>query len=319
MIPKVSIIVPVYNIQKWVKKCIISLQNQTFKNIEIILVNDGSTDNSQEICENFSKKDNRIILVNKKNGGLSDARNFGLRFCKSKYVIFVDGDDYVDKDFVKQLYNAIKSTNSDVALCGYDEVDNNGKFIKRILPNEPENKNIITGNELFLYFQKQNGVVNQVAWNKIYRKELFNIFKFEKGRYYEDGYFIAPLAWYAKTITIVREPLYNYVQRSGSIIHSKMSPKKFQDSEDSYLYRIAFFKDKNKQIYKLTVRDYKNWLIHEIAKTPQNKALNVHLKRQYKKFESISSSITLKDKVKFGMAKYCMPLLIKMYSFRNSN
>lgn len=127
---KVSIIVPVYNVSKYLKRCLDSLVNQTLKEIQIILVNDGSTDNSLYICQQYANKDKRIILVNKKNGGLSSARNEGLKFVTSKYVAFVDSDDYVDTNMYLTLYSKLKENNLDTIFCGYYKQDKSGKFIR---------------------------------------------------------------------------------------------------------------------------------------------------------------------------------------------
>ena len=115
---KISVIVPVYNVEKYIEKSIISIINQSYTDIEIIVVNDGSTDDSIKICELLSKKDSRISIYNKENGGLSSARNFGMNFATGKYVIFIDSDDYIDKDMLAELYGNITKYDADVSVCG---------------------------------------------------------------------------------------------------------------------------------------------------------------------------------------------------------
>lgn len=313
---KVSVIVPVYNIQNWLNRCITSLINQTMQDIEIILVNDGSTDNSALICSQYKKRDPRVRLVNKSNGGLSDARNYGLKFCKGKYVIFVDGDDYVDQNYVKYLYEAIDYNQSDVAMCGYYEVDQKENIIKEVLPNIPNAKDTINGKELYYYFHQPNGVVDQVVWNKIYKFSLFKNLKFEKGRYYEDGYFIAPLCWNAKKISIVRKCLYNYVQRKDSITHSTLTVKKFKDSRDSYLYRINFFKTRNDYFYKLSVGDYKNWIIFTLTYTKISGEEKKHLKQQYRKYKKVIYNLNWQDAIKNLLGSLNLDVLIFFYKLK---
>lgn len=126
----ISIVVPVYNVEKYLKKSIESILNQTYQNIEILLVDDGSTDSSGKICESFSKVDPRIRVFHKENGGLSDARNFGIEQMKGQYVAFIDSDDYISKDYVWKLYSSIKNNDSEVSICSFLLVDEKGEKIK---------------------------------------------------------------------------------------------------------------------------------------------------------------------------------------------
>ena len=118
----VSIIIPVYNTEKYLSKCLESVINQTYKNLEIILINDGSTDKSKEICESFAKKDKRIQILNKENSGVSSARNHGMRLAKGQYIAFIDGDDYAEENYIEELLKNLKQTESDCVLCGYNRV-----------------------------------------------------------------------------------------------------------------------------------------------------------------------------------------------------
>ena len=123
MPPLISIIIPVYNVEKYLDKCINSVLMQTYKNIEILLINDGSTDSSGQICESYAKKDSRIKVIHKENGGLSDARNVGIEHSTGSYIMFVDSDDYIDCNMASVLYNLLNSTNSDMAICNCTKVD----------------------------------------------------------------------------------------------------------------------------------------------------------------------------------------------------
>lgn len=295
----VSIIVPIYNIQNYVEKCIESLIFQKYNNIEIILINDGSTDNSKKLCEKYVDN-KKVFLYNKSNGGLSDARNYGLKVAKGKYIIFVDGDDYVKTNFVEDLYQSISENKSEVAICEYSEVTDNNKYIRTVKLNEPVNKKEITGRELLHYFYKPGGVINQVVWNKIYKKELFNTIKFAKGKYYEDGYIIAPLYWDVKKISFVRRSLYNYVQRENSIMHTCLSKKKIEDAEGTYKYRLDFFKNREKDLYNLAADDYKNWILsfttNYLLRNRDNRYIK-HLQKEYNKYSSLGYKHNLKNKI----------------------
>lgn len=120
--PKLSIIVPIYNVEKYLPRCIESILNQTFREFELILINDGSTDNCKEICEKYKKIDSRIIVVNKKNGGVSSARNFGIDISRGEYIGFVDPDDFIDANMYEILFNTANSYNSDMVICDYYKV-----------------------------------------------------------------------------------------------------------------------------------------------------------------------------------------------------
>ena len=122
---KISVIVPVYNVEQYLERCVDSIINQTYKNLEIILVNDGSTDNSGQLCDELAKKDDRIRVIHKKNGGLSDARNVGIDEAESELIGFIDSDDYIDEDMYELLINNMKNANADLSMCGHFDVYNN--------------------------------------------------------------------------------------------------------------------------------------------------------------------------------------------------
>lgn len=295
----VSIIVPIYNIQNYVEKCIESLISQKYDNIEILLINDGSTDNSKKLCEKYVDN-KKVFLYNKSNGGLSDARNYGLKFAKGKYIIFVDGDDYVEENFVEDLYQSISEYKSDVAICEYSEITDNDKYIRTVKLNEPVNLTVITGIDLLHYFYKPGGVINQVVWNKIYKKELFNTTKFAKGKYYEDGYIIAPLYWNVKKISFVRRSLYNYVQRENSIMHTGLSKKKIEDAEGTYKYRLNFFENREKDLYNLAANDYKNWILSFTTSyllKNRNTTYIKYLQKEYNKYSKLGCKNNIKYKI----------------------
>ena len=206
----VSVIVPVYNVEKYLYKCLISLISQTYKDIEIICVNDGSTDNSLKILEEYAIKDNRVSVYTKENGGLSDARNFGLTKANGDYVIFVDSDDYIDTTTIEKCVDNANKYNSDIVVYDmkyiYDdreELASGGEFE---CTSFKENRNII--------------FINNSACNKFIKRELMNDVSFPKGLYYEDLATIPILLSKANKISKINEPLYFYIQRGNSIAHT---------------------------------------------------------------------------------------------------
>ena len=206
---KVSVIVPVYNVERYIAKCLNSLVNQTLKDIEIIIVNDGSTDSSKYVIEQYKEKYDNIKYYEKENGGLSDARNYGLQFATGKYIAFLDSDDYVDTNLYKKMYEKAKEEDSDMVECNFYWVYE--KRNKRDIGQKYKGKKQM--------FEK----ARVVAWNKLYKKEILDNAKveFPKGLRYEDVEFFYKLIPYIERVSFVKEPLIYYVQRKKSIINTQ--------------------------------------------------------------------------------------------------
>ena len=204
---KVSIIVPVYNVYNYLDKCLNSLVNQTLKDIEIIVVNDGSPDNSEEIIAKYQKAyPQKIKAYKKKNGGLSDARNYGIKKATGEYIAFVDSDDYVRHDMYQKMYTKAKSGNFDMVVCDLDYVYDDKKI--RAYSNIKSDTTNIKKAMLNIY---------PAAWNKLFKRKYFNNLEFKKNVWFEDVEFIYRLLPQIKTIGVVPEPFYQYIQREGSI------------------------------------------------------------------------------------------------------
>lgn len=315
---KISVIVPVYNVEKYLKRCINSILNQTFKNFELILVNDGSTDNSLNICKNYKEKDGRIQLISQTNKGLSAARNTGLKYAKGKYVCFVDSDDFIEKEYFSLLLSNIEKYNSDIAMCEYYLTNEEGRKYSISRLNEPKDIHVLSGEKTFSYFYKEDCVPNVVAWNKIYLRSLFDNIKYNEGHYFEDE-LIAPFLFYkARRVSFLRVPLYNYVQRPGSIMNTPLTLKKVEDRILMSNQRMHFLYGRNKTLYRLAVQQYKDWLV-TVGDLDIN---NINFQSEYRKYFGIrgnrSFKLWLKDiigyvdlrslyrmsKVKFGIKKF---------------
>lgn len=222
----ISIIIPVYNVEQYLSRCINSIINQTYKNIEIILVNDGSTDNSQEICNKYKIKDNRINVINKKNGGLSDARNEGIKVATGKFITFVDSDDYVSDDYVDCLFSMIDEEKADIAVCTYRVVNDNEQ--KKYLATSKQRCNkVFSGIDAIKNSWYKKEITNS-AWAKLYKKELFFNVEYPKGKVYEDLGTTYKLLYKAKKVVYADCRIYYYVQRKESIMHS-CSKKRIED------------------------------------------------------------------------------------------
>lgn len=220
----VSIVVPIYNVEKYIEKCLNSLKNQTYKNIEIILVDDGSTDNSNLICDKFAKNDSRFKYYKKENGGLSDARNYGIKLCNGEFLTFVDSDDYVDFDYVEYLLNLCLSTNTLMGVAQHRVI-----YDKKTIDfgDDYKKEEVLTGVnclERMLY----RDIIDTSAWGKIYHNSLFKDIKYPVGKYYEDiattyKFFLA-----AKTVCIGYKSKYSYVYRTNSIVNRGFNIKKME-------------------------------------------------------------------------------------------
>lgn len=202
----VSIIVPVYNVEKYLDKCLSSIKNQSLKNIEVIVVNDGTKDNSQKIIDKYVKEDKRFTSYIKENGGLSDARNYGMKYAKGKYLAFIDSDDYIEHDMFEKMYNAAEKNDADVVECDFVW--------------EYPKKNVIDKTKI-----EENDLIDirVIACNKIYRKKLIDKInvKFSKGIRYEDVDWCYKIIPFMNKIVSVKEPLYHYVQRNDSISNNQ--------------------------------------------------------------------------------------------------
>ena len=221
--PKVSLVVAVYNLEKYIAECLDSIINQTFNDIEIICVNDGSKDNSLDILEDYSLKDSRIKIITQPNQGSGAARNTGLAEAKGEYVQFLDGDDYFELEMVGKLYNLAKKHDADISACSSRKVDDNGNITETRNPNSPVNLLKTPFNRPFSYKDFPNDffdLLGAVPWNKIYRRDMLieNNLRFPKLTGPDDLTFVFMAQACAKNIAVIDDELINYrFSRPGSV------------------------------------------------------------------------------------------------------
>ena len=217
--PLVSVIVPVYNTEKYLDKCIDSICKQTYSFLEIILVDDGSTDQCGVICDKNSMEDNRIIVIHKENGGLSSARNAGLDIATGRYISFVDADDTLNLQFIEVLLKLCQKYDCDIAQCDFLTVTN--KSLK--LPLNPQQLLLFYSGKQALHEMcvGRDDIKYSVAWNKLYRRDLFDEIRYPLGMLHEDEFISYQLIWKAKKMVITNQYLYYYMQRSDSIMGRK--------------------------------------------------------------------------------------------------
>lgn len=214
---KVSIIIPVYNVDRYLRRCLESVVNQNYKNIEIILINDGSTDSSHNICMEYYKKYKSIIYINQKNAGVAEVRNKGISLATGDYITFLDSDDWIDENIYCRLVQTAEETNSDIVECGFIEAYDSGKYINI---NKYESINSFTGEKAVS--ENLKGNLLTVLWNKLYKRNLFidNDIKFPNIKCFEDQVPNVKMFFYAKKVTVIPDNLVYYYQRTESLTHS---------------------------------------------------------------------------------------------------
>ena len=185
--PLISIIVPVYKVEKYLEKCVKSILSQTYKNLEVILIDDGSPDSCPDICDNYANQDIRVKVIHKNNSGVSDARNDGLNVANGEYIGFVDSDDWIDPKMYEILLREILHTNADIAICDYALCKDDGLIYGKAMPQELKNR-CLCKEELIHEVLQPYGGFFAVIWNKLYRKSIFDKIRFPSGKHVEDEF-----------------------------------------------------------------------------------------------------------------------------------
>ena len=247
----ISVIVPVYYVEQYIEKCIESLINQTYKNIEIILVDDGSPDNCPSICDEYAEKDNRIKVIHKENGGLSDARNAGMQVATGDYISYIDSDDWVEPQMFEKMLNRLIEDNSDVVSCGVKWVEENGTLIR----NVSAGSNTVLNRKESLKELLNDGLIKQHVWNKLYKTDIIRNISFEKGKYHEDVFWSYQVFGIAEKVSIMTDSFYCYVQRPNSIMSVGYSDKRL-DALDAMLQRCYYMKKNFPELYDLSLYTY---------------------------------------------------------------
>ena len=286
----ISIIVPVYNVEKYLNRCVDSILNQTFSDFELILVDDGSPDNCGKICDEYAEKDRRVRVIHKPNGGLSDARNAGIEWAlknsDSEWITFIDSDDWVHHRYLEFLLKAVIENNTLISICKYHSTHNEIKI----------DENIIFTSEILdtEEFQIQRFTYSLIAVVKLIRKELITDIRFPVGKLHEDAFTIWKLLIKVDSISFVDLELYYYFQNPNSIMHVQWTPRRL-DEVQAYEEQIKFY-EKNKK-YNLKNRAEKA-LINVLA-SQINSILSMNDKKNQEKYLKI-----LRKKLRSNFRKY---------------
>lgn len=247
---EISVIVPVYNVENYLDQCIQSILNQSFPKFELILINDGSTDRSGEICERYAKKDDRITLIHQENKGLSMARNKGLKVATGEYITFVDSDDSIHSALLNTLYSNLMEHQADISIVNYQSVVKNAV---------PENIRVKNNVKVLDNITAVNKVVGKnetnmiIAMGKLYKSNLFDGIQYPQGKYHEDEFVTYRLLYQAKKVVISGAKLYYYIQRKDSITGNSYSLKRLEKLE-GLNEAIDFFEEKNEKELKIKAK-----------------------------------------------------------------
>ena len=245
----ISVIIPVYNVEDYLHYAIESLGKQTYKNFEIILVNDGSTDDSGKLCDDYSEKHSNVRVFHKENGGLSDARNFGVQKAKGEFITFLDPDDYLEAYSLELLVSIQEKNNCDIVSTRVKATELYNVYSNHSLTEEDIKNVIVMDRDVFLEEAFYDKVATVSACGKLYRKSILEI-PFPKGRIYEDLYIISEHVEKANKIVHTPIQIYNYYKRQGSIVNSKFTSKQY-DFFDAIAYNRQVIREKFNNVDKL--------------------------------------------------------------------
>lgn len=268
MNPLVSIIVPIYKVENYLERCINSIINQSYKNLDVILIDDGSPDNCGLICDSYAKQDDRITVIHKENGGLSDARNRGIDIARGQYITFVDSDDFIHCDYVHNMVNVAEEYGCEVVQCEFEkgELDKFSESTRSDSVKVFDNVNIFYGRKLKI-----------TAWAKLYEKSIFSSLRFPVGKINEDEFITYKAIYRATKIAVISKPLYYYYQSPVSIMRGKNKIIKL-DFISAFEERIKFFQDENE--YELVTLSKKEFAIRAMLYYIKYHSVSVEVEKQ---------------------------------------
>ena len=297
--PLISVIIPIYKAEKYIEKCVGAVQKQSYQNLEIILVDDGSPDESGVICDRLAKEDSRIRVLHKENGGAATARNAGLDVMTGEYIAFVDADDYMDFHYIETLYNTLSQKNAQVAICSFKTVDEAGNSVtidslhdesddEHILVAGADGIEVFTGNEIIL--QDLQGHWEHVApWGKLYQADLFEGVRYPKWPAYEDEPVFIRVFDKVEIAAASKDRLYYYVQHAGSLMNTAYSEKQRSTTIKMWHERIEYYSDntpRHKELRNCVLQAFEAWNVlflslHAHEMTKEQKA---ELKREIRRY-----------------------------------
>lgn len=308
MKPLLSIIVPVYNVEKYLKKCLDCIINQPFENFELILINDGSTDSSPEICDFYKQKDHRINVIHRPNSGLSITRNIGIEIARGDYLSFIDSDDFISNDYYqKNMDYLLENPNVDIAVmqvCIYDNKEN--KVVHNI------SKEYIGKDEIINYMMSNK--YNSSVWINIYKKNIFKNIRFPDGKIYEDGHILLDVIKNINRVFVSDIGIYYYRKRENSIMQRNKTVKEcFQILEcHARLLDFCYENQENKKLFLESFSNYHLALIYSKIQYP-----NVSFDYYINKYQSFDYGLKDLINCKFSVKSMLKLIILKKIGFNN--
>ncbi len=306
---KLSVIVPVYKVEKYLSRCIESILNQTFTDYELILIDDGSPDNCPQICDEWAKKDERIKVIHKENGGVALARNIGLDIMVGKYVTFIDSDDFIHDQMFSFMMSAIEKNDADIAVCSYTKTN------KSITPIEISNQYITLNNieSVSMLYDSKHSIAFITPWGKIIRSKLFCDIRFPVGKFVEDEFTTYKIFYNSKKTIFTEDKFYFYYTNTESFVQSAFSEKNL-DALEAFKERILYFEQKNE--VSLT-NQAKNVLIARIMYSHQRICREKSIKNKKELKKKALNYLHFIDKAQINLYSSHLPLeqRIWMYIF----
>ena len=316
----ISIIVPIYKVELYLDKCVCSIVNQSYSNLEIILVDDGSPDKCPEMCDEWAKKDSRIKVIHKDNGGLSDARNAGLQIASGDYIGFVDSDDYIREDMYELLLSSIKKNMSDISACGVQCFFDDNTNTYPLTPNDT----VVLDTSSAVKAILKETLLKQPVWYKLYKKSVIENLQFVVGKYHEDVFWSYKAVGNAKSVSIFPDSCYFYRQRNDSIMGADFSDKHF-DSIEAKIERVYYIGERFPE--HLDLAKYQLWVSCLYALQKSLIAFDKNrIRKQAKKMKQIKnicfpnnyiSKLDLKQKLWLSLSKISLVNTCKLRNYLN--
>ena len=305
----ISVIVPVYKVEPYLNKCIESIVNQTYKTLEIILVDDGSPDTCPAICDSWAEKDSRIKVIHKENGGLSDARNAGMVHATGEYIAFVDSDDYIDPEMYQSLYEAIVRTDSDVASCGAKRFWRDGRPTQELCSVNVDA--VFECKAAMEALITSKGLV-QTVWNKLYKGEVAKSVLFIKGQIHEDEFWSWQVIARSKRVVTLKESYYKYLQRDNSIMGGGFSEKSLA-VVDAKVVRQNYIEENMPNLKDIGRMDFVYTCMHvgiQVLKSMPRKDAKRHVRylkgkiKEYPIGKAFLQTLTLKNRIHLWLLRF---------------
>ena len=293
----ISVVIPVYNVQKYLKNCLDSVVNQTYKNLQIIIIDDGSTDSSGAICDEYAEKDSRIVVIHQKNQGAGSAKNSGLELIKGDYFSIIDSDDYIELNTYEKMIEYMEKNNVDMVQCLFRKKYMDGSVNVKYLSGETDKQKMSATDFL-------QGMLNDwkyaVFWNKLFKRELLADVRFPENRKIDDEFFTYKLVCNAKDVLNVTDIFYNYRIRKTSVMNESKNDRLISDRIDCFDERFKIISDRYPKLKKLYYRHFSELLII-YHKNTCNEELKCKIENFMKKFPYKKPPITEKIKSKLTL------------------